>query len=299
MTVANTTPTPEQPEAHIGRRFARLREHLQLSQTAAADALGISRSALWQIEKGQTLPSYETLRRARRVFRTSYMYLMEGQEDDDTAAAAPAPAAGAAAAPPQKDWSGETERVVAVTVDTQNNPNIILVPVKAQAGYARARLEPEFLQSYPAFNLPGIQFRNATFRAFEVAGDSMHPTIHNGDILICSYISNWTHLWPGELYVIVLQDDVLVKRIMQTDTSTGRIKLRSDNDFYEPFELGLDEVVEIWKVYAKLTQYLPAPDRRQERFDAMMAYMNRNWPPEAGANAPPGERLQNENHTDR
>jgi transcriptional regulator with XRE-family HTH domain len=236
--------TMEMPEAveQIGQRFAHLRQQYGLTQTEAAARLGISRSALSQIENGQTQPSFSTLRRAAAVYRVNYTYLMEGKGSSGST-----------------DVAGQSERVIAVTVDETNEPNIVFVPVKAQAGYAHHRLEPQYLSKYPSFSLPGPAFRNESFRAFEAAGDSMAPTIHNGDTLICSYLSNWRHIWPDNLYVIVLQDDVLVKRMAgQSETS---LRLASDNADYGTMELDYRDIVEIWKVYAKLTRVMSPPSK--------------------------------------
>lgn len=239
----------------FGERLSALRRKQNLTQTEAAKLLGISRPALSQLESGASMPSFETLRKAHEVYGASYDYLLEGKAE-------------------KVSKQNRPDKIVSITVDSHNDPNIVLVPVKAQAGYAKARLQDEAFQHYPVFNLPGHQYRNQSFRAFEATGDSMEPTISSGDILICTQVANWKHLWPGELFVLVLYDDVLVKRVQHLRTEANSVRLQSDNSFYQPFELELSEVVEIWRVYAKLTQNLPAPDNRLERIRNLIEQMN-------------------------
>ncbi len=241
--------------AEVGQRFRELREAAQHNQQVASDQLGISRQALSKIEKGESFPSVPTLLRAQEVYHTSYAYLLEGQEV------------------PSKAKAKGNMQLVAITVDESNNPNIVMVPVKAQAGYAANRLEQEVLDKFPVFNLPGYQYRNNTYRAFEVSGDSMEPSICNGDILVCSLVTDWQHLWPGHVYITVLQDDVLVKRLEQN--SEGVLLLSSDNRFYQSLEIKLDEVAEIWRVTGKLTQNIPAPNADVQRLQEIVEDLQR------------------------
>jgi len=257
----------------VGKRFAAARKARNLTQQAASAHLGISRSALSQLESGVSLPSFETLRQAQKTYAVSYAYLLDGQETPPPAP--PAPKDGFSSGPARVGLSSAQPHILSVTVDSANNPNIVLVPVKAQAGYAAARLEPERMQELPAFNLPGYQYRNNTFRAFEVAGDSMEPTVQNGDILVCAWMENRHHLWPGELFVFVLQDDVLIKRVDEYDEVAGEVVVRSDNQFYRPFRLRLEEVVEVWRVQARITQHLPAPGHLQAQLRAVLQEFRR------------------------
>jgi phage repressor protein C with HTH and peptisase S24 domain len=146
-----------------------------------------------------------------------------------------------------------------ITVDQDNEPNIVLVPVKAQAGYAAGRVQAEFMQDLPTFTLPDPRFRNGTFRAFEVDGDSMEPTLYGNDIVVCRYIQDWRWLREMELYVIVMHEDVLVKRVRNRVREDQTLQLVSDNTFYPPMTIPVQEIQEVWQVHARLTLHLPAP----------------------------------------
>lgn len=237
-------PPPLPPHQGVGQRLLLARKHLGLTQQDAAERLGISRTALSQLESGISQPSFDTLRQAHSLFGLSYDYLLDGRNS----------------APPTEHLPvAYGPDIISVTVDAAAQPNIVLVPVKAHAGYATNRLLPEALRDLPAFHLPGYQFRNQTFRAFEVAGDSMEPTLHNGDTVICSLVTNYLHLWPGELYVVVLPEDVLVKRVREVSKATEELVLASDNAYYSDIRLNLSDLAEVWRVKARITEHLPSP----------------------------------------
>lgn len=66
--------------------------HLKLTQQAFADQLGLSQNFVWQIEKGERVPSDRTVSDICRVFNVNPEWLRNGEEpmmmpapDDDTA----------------------------------------------------------------------------------------------------------------------------------------------------------------------------------------------------------------------
>ena len=73
-----------------------------------------------------------------------------------------------------------------VTVDSDGNENLVLVPVRARAGYLSGYGDPEFVATLPAYRIPGLH--NGTFRLFETEGLSMYPTLHPGDLIIGSFV---------------------------------------------------------------------------------------------------------------
>jgi phage repressor protein C with HTH and peptisase S24 domain len=139
--------------------------------------------------------------------------------------------------------------VLNIVTDPDGNERIVHVNKPALAGYASHSKDPEFIQELPSYSLPDIRFKSGTHRSFDVMGDSMAPTIDEGNRLICNFVepSMWkTSIKNGEVYVVVAQDDIFVKRI---DNSYRRkLKLFSDNPDYDPFQLDFNEVRELWNV---------------------------------------------------
>ncbi|MFN8923819.1 MAG: XRE family transcriptional regulator, partial [Sphingobacteriia bacterium] len=157
-------------------RLKYLLQQLALTQKEFADRLGISQGAISQLISGRTALSFDTLQKIGEQYRVNLNWLVSGQGEAFARQAV------------QQATGSSTGPILAVTVDAQSEPNIVLVPVKAQAGYVANRLEPTYLQELPAFSLPMDRFRQGTYRGFEVAGDSMEPGLFQGDLLICSYV---------------------------------------------------------------------------------------------------------------
>ena len=161
---------------------------------------------------------------------------------------------------------GSGFRLLTVGTDAQNDERIVHVPVPAQAGYAGEELDPRFFEELPAYTLPDYKYQVGTHRSFDVSGDSMEPTLFEGDKVVCSYLE--PGLWESSLkdnyvYVVVTRGDVLVKRVFNK-IRTGRcLELHSDNDFYQPYQIAAGDVREIWYVRAKISPFLPSPNNIQ------------------------------------
>ncbi|MEZ5039352.1 MAG: S24 family peptidase [Saprospiraceae bacterium] len=132
--------------------------------------------------------------------------------------------------------------------------NITLVPSKALAGYATELQDDKFLQNLQKFSIPNL---SGELMAFEISGDSMTPTITNGDIVVCEAIERGNPLRDNHVYVIVT-DVVVAKRIQQVRDghTVTQLNLISDNDaVYKPYPVELEEIRQILKVKCRLTSY--------------------------------------------
>ncbi len=167
----------------------------------------------------------------------------------------------------------KTFRVLTIVTDSKDEERIVHVPVPAQAGYAAELAGPSFVQDLPTFTLPDYKYRAGTHRSFDVAGDSMEPTLFEGDKVICSYIEPtlWeTSIKDNYVYVIVTRGDVLVKRILNNLKDEKSLVLASDNSFYEPYRVFMNDIREVWYVRAKISPFLPAPQNVQDRLHEEM-----------------------------
>ncbi len=136
-----------------------------------------------------------------------------------------------------------------------NDGNISLIPLKAAAGYQIDLNNLASQEDVPRFSLPGM---SGDLFAFEIDGDSMMPTITNGDVIVCEKLSTGETLKDNHVYVII-SDVVVAKRIHQIKDDSGQlraIELISDNsEFYQPYQMELEEVRQILKVKCRLTSY--------------------------------------------
>ncbi len=157
-------------------------------------------------------------------------------------------------------------RVLTIVTNASDDERIVHVPVPAHAGYASELTDPTFIQDLPTFSLPDYKYKVGTHRSFDVAGDSMEPTLFEGDKVICSYLEPtlWeTSIKDNYVYVVVTRGDVLVKRLQNRIRDERYLKLISDNAYYEPFDVNIGDVREIWYVRAKISPFLPSPQNIQ------------------------------------
>ncbi|QHT67026.1 helix-turn-helix domain-containing protein [Rhodocytophaga rosea] len=167
-------------------------------------------------------------------------------------------------------YSGSNIRVLPIVVDKEEIERITFVPIKAAAGYLTRFQDLEYIQQLPSFNLPNL--KDGTYRAFEVEGDSMKPTIHAGDIVICRYVENWFHIMDNRIYLVAGVEGIgiVVKRVINRLKKDNKVILCSENDFYPNFELPAEEIYEVWEVKVKVSTNLEPPlylDNRLRRLE--------------------------------
>lgn len=153
-------------------------------------------------------------------------------------------------------------RVLTIVTNGQEDERIVHVPVPAQAGYAGEQVDPTFIQDLPTFTLPDYKYKVGTHRSFDVSGDSMEPTLFEGDKVICSFLE--PTLWESAIkdnyvYVIITRADVMVKRVNNFLRDEKQLEVISDNTFYETSRINLGDIREIWYVRAKISPFLPSP----------------------------------------
>jgi transcriptional regulator with XRE-family HTH domain len=139
-----------------------------------------------------------------------------------------------------------------VTVDTEGNSVIAMVPIKASAGYMAYCNDREYIGELGAFSLP--EFKVGNFRAFEIMGDSMELTISSQDWVVGERITSPSQLKDGAIYVIVTAGNIVCKRIRNQIERRGVIVLQSDNPEYEDQALEPEGIIELWLVRARLTK---------------------------------------------
>lgn len=149
-----------------------------------------------------------------------------------------------------KKRKGEMPSVV--TVDSQGEENILMVPEAARAGYLSGYGDPEYLATLPTYRLPKLQ--NGTYRMFEVAGHSMYPTIHQGSIAIGEWVENWQDIKDNQIYIVVtIQDGIVIKRVMNRIEKYNNLYLKSDNrKEYPSFTIEPDSILEVWHLKTAL-----------------------------------------------
>ena len=146
-----------------------------------------------------------------------------------------------------------------VTVDRDgDNENIVMVNQKAAAGYPHNVQDVEWYTQLPAFEIPLPEFRNASYRGFQVEGDSMLPNYRPGEWVMAKGVGSMDEVNNNRVYVVVMYDSVLIKKIQRLP-DPSKLLLISLNEEYLPIEVKLGDIQELWQVNSKLTFNLDNP----------------------------------------
>jgi len=153
---------------------------------------------------------------------------------------------------------GGNLRVLASTVNAHNQENIELVPVKAQAGYTNGFADPEYISELQVFQLPFLSGEKK-YRSFQLQGDSMLP-IPEKAWVTGEYVLDWKELKTGEACIVLTMDDGIVFKIIENSIEEeGKVILYSLNPLYEPYEIHVSGIREIWKFIHFISHEIPDP----------------------------------------
>lgn len=153
---------------------------------------------------------------------------------------------------------GTNIRVIATTVNSNNEENIEFVNEKAKAGYANGFADTEFIETLPVFHLPFLS-NEKKYRAFSISGDSMLP-IPGGSVVIGEYVQDFYHIVSGKAYIILTREDGIVFKIAENQIRGNKLLVLSSlNPAYKPFELPVSEIHEAWKFVSFISQKIPDP----------------------------------------
>jgi len=147
-----------------------------------------------------------------------------------------------------------------ITVNEEGEENINFVGVKARAGYLDGYADPEYMESLPSFSMPML--KNGTYRCFEIKGNSMSTTIHDGDYLFGKYVDNFDDILDGRIYVIISKNDgVVVKRVLNRIRESGKLILKSDNrdGNYPMYSIYAEDILEVWYASMYASKQMPDP----------------------------------------
>ena len=153
---------------------------------------------------------------------------------------------------------GSNLRVLTTTVSPDNLENIEMVPEKAKAGYTTGYADPEFIEELPRFRFPFLSGKRK-YRTFQLKGDSMYP-IPDGSWVTGEFVQDWREIISGRAYVVFTINDGIVFKVVENNLKTdGKLILYSLNPVYEPYEVHVNEVREIWKFVNYISSELPEP----------------------------------------
>lgn len=238
----------------VSQRFIKCHDKLKAekrirSSRAFAMSLDYLPQSLSEILKGRRDVTIELLRQAINKYKLNPVYLFTGDGPMF-----------------MTEESNQNFRVLTTITTPDEDELIVHVPLPAQSAYAGELGDPSFVESLPTYSLPDYKYKVGTHRSFDVPGNSMEPTLFEGDKVVCAFLE--PTLWESGIkdnyaYVIVTRSDVVVKRVRNHIAQSKELEVISDNSFYETYRIPLSDLREIWYVRARITPFLPSPQNIQ------------------------------------
>lgn len=219
---------PESP-AGPGARIKQIRTHLALSQKDFAQRIGLSQSTLSQIENDHYRPSYETILYLATELGADCNWLLLGE--------------------------GPVYGHAPVARPSLRGAGYPAVTEKARAGYAGTERDEHWLSQLRRYEVPGFR-PEADIVIFQALGESMIPTIEDQDFVIAERVDRSLESYTGQAVVVVVPDEIYVKRLTNYDIAIERLTLASDNPKFKTIDIGAEEALEVWHVVGRITRSL-------------------------------------------
>ncbi len=224
-----------------------LRKQKGITQNDLADQLDVQRTMISAYEDGRSEPKLTTLQKLCEILEVGVEELLE--HDIEKLG--------------RRAIQKRGLNILTIAADESDKENITLVGQKASAGYLNGFADPEYMETLPQFHLPSLS-RQATYRAFELSGDSMLPLVP-GTIVIGAYVEQLKQIKSGGTYVLVTQTEgVVYKRVFNYLEENGKLFLVSDNEHYRPYEVKGEDVLEIWEAKAFISTDFPNPGDKKK-----------------------------------
>jgi transcriptional regulator with XRE-family HTH domain len=219
----------------VGERIQSLVGKDQTLEQFAQD-IGVSSRTLGNYLRGEREPSYDFLRRVRTICGADINWLITGEGTPGTSPVARAGSTDQVAIPRCSFKPSTPDGPLTLSSD---NETYLSVPRAWLARYL------------PQGSIPGIM---------DATGDTMEPTITNGDLLLLDLSIDRSAVKEGGVFVISIDNTLLVKRFQLT--LDNHLLIRSDNDLYEQQKVTREFAEERITVHAEVV-WVGGPVRRR------------------------------------
>ena len=216
---------------NLSKNIKHLRSLKKFTQESLAEELSVTRSRISSYEEGRSSPTIDFLIDFSAYFKIPIDIIIK---NDLTKA---------------KDVSfievGNKRVLFPISVDSDNENLIEIIPAKASAGYLLGYDDPEYIEQLEKIKLPFLP--TGKHRAFPIKGDSMLP-MKDGSYVVAEFVEDIKEAKSGHSYIVVTKDDGMTyKRIYNQVAEKQSFLLKPDNPTYQPYEVPVSEVLELWK----------------------------------------------------
>ncbi len=203
----------------VGTRIKKAREVLGMTQVTLAKSVGVSQQAVMELESGRAKGTKHSAKFARALGQDP-LWLETGEGRMREAAKA------------RRQAKSEPQESLP---DVANYERVPVYDIRASSGRGSIG-DTEHAISFSMFKTEWL--RSITPAPFSqlavilIAGDSMEPTLHNGDHALVD--TSQLNLRREGIYVLRLDDTLMVKRVTIHPT-TKRVTLSTDNARYQTY----------------------------------------------------------------
>lgn len=223
----------------IGKNIRKIRTVKKLSQADFAQLFNLARPSIGAYEEGRSEPKIETLIQIAQYFALSIDALLTKELTINELY--------------QFDIFSKTNTTSQVSSKI-TDADILYVAREFHLEYIVQKDNKDFLNQLPIIKLPIIQ--KEKLRAFENYEPYMYYNgigIHPGDILISKQLTadNFSKLQPDYYYVLITEEGVLVRKLVQY-TESG-IELGLIHPDYKNEIVPVEKILECWEVFMTCT----------------------------------------------
>jgi len=242
----------------FGKNIKFLRKRQKRTQDELAFILEMKRPTLSGYENGVAQPSVSALIRFSMYFKTTIDTLVKTDLTTLSESQLSEIERGF-----NQYIKGNNIRILTSTIDQYNNENIELVSEKAKAGYKSGFADPDYIRVLPTFQLPFLS-REKKYRTFQISGDSMLP-IPDESFVTGEFVLDWSTIRDGQPYIILTVEDGIVFKVIENKIKADRkLTLHSLNSLYEPYDIDISDVKEIWKFVHYISSEMPQPNQEKQ-----------------------------------
>ena len=103
------------------------------------------------------------------------------------------------------------------------------------------------------------------------------PPVNNGSYVTGEYVQNWKLIKSGTPYIIVTKNEGIVfKNVDNQIEEKASLLLSSTNPIYQPYEVKVNEILEVWKFVNYISPEMPAPDLSNEQISEALLHLQRD-----------------------
>lgn len=210
----------------FGSRLAEAIDRTGLSRSRLAQEVGASKNTVLNAVNDERLPRVDLLTRLHeRMPHLDLHYLLTGERRADVG-------------------FGES-----LSAPLQRKPSMHLWVARAGDIVERESLE-DFFDLDIAEDYPLAEEWDKS--SFYVQGDSMSPTIEQGEVVMAERVRDREGFVAGAVYMVLAEGQLLCKRVIDDPERPDRYVLRSDNGIYPPRPVNKGGV-KLWRVRHRIT----------------------------------------------